>query len=53
MSEEQLKAAETEATAQVEEGVDEISEEINRYELGQAGIDNDDDYEEDEYDDEE
>ena len=27
MSEEQLKAAETEATAQVEEGVEEISEE--------------------------
>ena len=29
----------------VQEFVDEISEEINRYELGQAGIDNDDDYE--------
>lgn len=29
----------------VQEFIDEISEEINRYELGQAGIDNDDDYE--------
>lgn len=29
----------------VQEFIDEIAEEINKYELGQAGIDNDDDYE--------
>ena len=29
----------------VQEFIDEISDEINKYELGQAGIDNDDDYE--------
>ena len=37
MSEEQLKAAETEATAQVEEGVEEISEEDLAGVAGGAG----------------